>query len=106
VLSGSVRYSTEFSEDDEVLLEASLMLDMEEVHPYLFEPEWSSSDSDEETLDITNSREQRIGNTDWYYKGSLYAASIQNVFLQVHLQFLPVDAYCSRVYLLSRTRQY
>jgi len=30
-------YSTELSEDDEVLSEASLMLDTEEVHPYLFE---------------------------------------------------------------------
>jgi len=92
VLSGSVCYSTELSEDNEVLSEASLMLDTEEVHPYLFEPEQSSSDSDEEILDITNSHEEQIGNTDWYYAGSLCAASIQNVFLQVHLQFLPVDA--------------
>jgi len=36
VLSGSVRYSTELSEDDKVLSEASLMLDTEKVHPYLF----------------------------------------------------------------------
>jgi len=41
VLSDSVCYSTELSEDDKVLLETSLMLGMEEVHPYLFEPEWS-----------------------------------------------------------------
>jgi len=60
VLSGSVWYSTELSEDNEVLSEASLMLDMEEVHPYLFEPEWSSSKSDEETLYITDSRDTRL----------------------------------------------
>jgi len=41
VLSGSICYSTEFSEDDKLLSEASLMLDTEEVHLYLFEPEWS-----------------------------------------------------------------
>jgi len=62
ILSGSVCYSTELSEDNEVLSEVSLMLDMEEVHPYLFEPERSSSESDEETLDITDSHEERIGN--------------------------------------------
>ena len=33
-----------------MLSEVSLMLDTEGVHPYLFEPEWSSSQSDEETL--------------------------------------------------------
>ena len=49
VLSGSISYSTELSEDDEVLSEASSMLDdTEEVHPYLFEPEQSSSESDAE----------------------------------------------------------
>ena len=89
---------TELSEDDEVLSEASLMLDTEGVHSNLFEPERSSSESDEKTLDITYSREDRIGNTDWYYEGSLCTASIQNMFLQVHLQSLPVDANCSRVH--------
>jgi len=60
----SVCYSTEFSEDDEVLSEASLMLDTEGVDPYLFKPERSSSESGEETLDITDSREKQIGNMD------------------------------------------
>ena len=99
----SVCYSTEFSEDDEVLSEASLMLDTEGVDPYLFKPERSSSESHEETLDITDSYEKQIGNTYWYYKGSFCTALIQNVFLQVHLQSLPVDANCLRVHLLSRT---
>ena len=73
VLSGSVCYSTEFSED-EVLSEtgsgASLSLHTEEVLPYLFEPEWSSSGPDvdsTETLDTIDSCEERIGNTDWYW---------------------------------------
>ena len=61
VLSCSVCYSTELSEDDEMLSEAS---DTEGIHPYLFEHEWSSCESDEETLDITDSREEQIGNTD------------------------------------------
>jgi len=72
VLSGSVCYSTEFSED-EVLSEtgsgASLSLHTEEVLPYLFEPERSSSEpvvDSTETLDIVDTREERIGNTDWY----------------------------------------
>ena len=60
VLSGSVCYSTELSEDDEVLSEASSMLDDTEVHPYLFEPERSSSESDAETLDIADSRESEL----------------------------------------------
>jgi len=41
VLSGSICYS---SEDGKVLSEASLMLNTEEVHPYLFEPVQSSSE--------------------------------------------------------------
>ena len=72
VLSGSVCYSTEFSED-EVLSETgsgvSLLLHTEEVLPYLFEPEWSSSEPDmdsTETLDTVDTWEERIGNTNWY----------------------------------------
>ena len=52
------------------------MLDAEGVHPYLFEPEQSSSESDEETLDITYSCEEQIGNMDWYYEGSLCAECV------------------------------
>jgi len=63
VLSGSVCYFTELREDDEVLSEAgsevSLSLHTEDaVHPYLFEPEWSSSELDSETLDTVNSWEE------------------------------------------------
>jgi len=54
--------------------------------------------------DSRNSREERIGNMDWYYEGSLCAALIQNVLLQVHLQFLPADANCSRVQELDNIR--
>ena len=59
VLSGFIRYSTELSEDDEVLSEAgsevSLFFHMEDaVHPYLFKPEWSSSELDSETLDTVD----------------------------------------------------
>jgi len=55
VLSGSICYSAELGEDNEVLsevgsevgLEASLLLNtMEDVHPYLFETERSSSEPD------------------------------------------------------------
>jgi len=72
VLSGSVCYSTEFSED-KVLSEtgsgASLLLHTEEVLPYLFKSEQSSSEpavDSTETLDTVDSQEERIGNTDWY----------------------------------------
>jgi len=73
VLSGSVYYSTKFSEDD-VLSEtgsgASLSaLHTEDVLPYLFEPGRSSSEPDvdsTETLDAVDTWEERIGNTDWY----------------------------------------
>ena len=59
VLSGSICYPTELSEDDEMLSEAaseaSLLLHMKgAVHPYLFKPEWSSSELDSETLDIVD----------------------------------------------------
>ena len=71
VLSGSVCYYTELSEDDEVLSEAgsevSLLFHTEDVvHPYLFEPVRSSSELDSETLDTVDSWEERIGNTNWY----------------------------------------
>ena len=72
VLSGSVCYSTEFSEDEELSENrsgASLLLHTEEVLPYLFEPERSSSEPDvdsTETLDAVDTWEERIGNTDWY----------------------------------------
>lgn len=68
LLSGSVCYSTEFSDDHEELSEAPLLYHgTEEVHPYLFEPERSSSsEPDTETPDTVDYREERIGNTDWY----------------------------------------
>jgi len=70
VLSCSVYYSTEFSEDD-VLSEtgsgASLSaLHTEEVLPYLFKPERSSNEPDVdlmEILDAVDTWEERIGNT-------------------------------------------
>jgi len=68
VLSGSVCYSTELSEDDDVLSEAGSEVPLsvyteDAVHPYFFEPEQSSSELDSETLDTINSW---IGNTNWY----------------------------------------
>ena len=45
------------------------LLHTEEVLAYLFEPERSSSEPDVdsmETPDTVNTREERIGNTDWY----------------------------------------
>jgi len=74
VLSGSVCYS---SEDIKVLSEASLMLDKEEVHLYLFKSDQSSSESDDIT-DSCDLCEEQIGNTDWYYERSLCATSTQN----------------------------
>ena len=73
VLSGSVYYSTEFSQDN-VLSEtgsgASLsVLHTEEVLPHLFEPERSSSKPDvdsTETMDAVDTWEEWIGDTDWY----------------------------------------
>ena len=70
VLSCSVCYFTELREDDEVLSEAgsevlSLLISLhteDAVHPYLFEPERSSSELDSETLDTVNSRGEWMGN--------------------------------------------
>ena len=45
------------------------VLHTEEVLPYLFEPERSSSEPDvdsTETLDAVDTWEERIGSTDWY----------------------------------------
>jgi len=72
VLSDSVYYSTEFSEDD-VLSETGSGTSLSELHtedvlPYLFEPERSSSEPDvdsTETLDAVDTCEEWIGNTDW-----------------------------------------
>ena len=96
---GSVCYFTELREDDKVLSEArsevSLSFHTEDaIHPYLFEPERSSSELNSETLDTVNSREEQMGNTNWYWnEGSLCTASIQKVFLQtVHVKFLRFDA--------------
>ena len=70
VLSGSVYYSIEFSEDDVLSETASLLaLHTEEVFPYLFEPERSINEPDvdsAETLDAVDTWEEQIGNTDWY----------------------------------------
>ena len=51
VLSGSVCYSTEVSEDSNALSVASLSLPVEEIRLYLFEPEKSTSSESEETLE-------------------------------------------------------
>ena len=62
----------ELSEDEvlsETGSEVSLSLHTEEVLPYLFEPEWSSSEPDvdlTETPDTADTQEKRIGNTDWH----------------------------------------
>ena len=48
---------------------ASLSLHTEEVLPYLFKPEQSSSEPDvdsTEALDTVDTPEEWIGNTDWY----------------------------------------
>ena len=65
MLSGSVCYSTELSEDDEVLSEAgsevSLLFHTEDaVHPYLFEPQQPSNELDSEMLNTVDSWEERI----------------------------------------------
>jgi len=109
LLSGSVCYSTEFSDDHEELSEAPLLYHgTEEVHPYLFEPERSSSsEPDTETPDTVDYREERIGNTDWYLIWLVWLnLQYYRPFLQVYLQFLPAHANSSRVRLLSRTRQH
>jgi len=69
VLCGSVCHSTELSEDNEVLSEAgsevSLSLHTEDaIHPYLFEPEWSSSGL--RNAGYSQFLKERIGNTNWY----------------------------------------
>ena len=93
VLSGSTCYSTELSEEGEVLSEAgseiSLSLHTEDtIHPYLFKPEQSSSEQDSETLDTVDSQEEQIGNTNWYYnEGSFCTASIQNTFYRCTCNF-------------------
>jgi len=75
LLSGSVGYSTDLSEDSEAISDTS-----EEVHqvaakvlPYLFKPERHSgtySESEDEVAAVTDiSCEEQIGNTDWYMTG-------------------------------------
>ena len=71
ILSGSVRYSTDLSEDSEAISEPEEVDEpaRDEVLPYLFEPERRSrtySESEDETTVVTgDSGEERIGNTNW-----------------------------------------
>ena len=64
MLSGSLCYSTELSEGDEVLSEAGSEVSLsfhteDDVHSYLFEPEQSSSELDSEMLGTVDSWEER-----------------------------------------------
>ena len=101
LLSGSVCYSTEFSDDHEKLSEAPLLYHgTEEVHPYLFEPERSSS-TQKPRIQSTigkNGSETQTGTWIW-----LVWLNLQHYR---PFQFLPAHANSSRVRLLSRTRQH
>ena len=66
VLSGSAYYSTEISEDDDALSSPSLSLPMEEVWPYMFEPERSPGSEYEETPEVDHPGAEWLGNTEWY----------------------------------------
>jgi len=104
LLSGSVCYK--FSNDHKELSEGPLLYHgMEEVHPYLFEPEWpSSSEPDTETPDIVNYWEERIGNADWYLNmaSMVKLAALQTVFTGVPAIFVsPCQQLAS-----PRTRQH
>jgi len=87
LLSSSICYSTKFSDDHEELSEEPLLYhNMEEVHPYLFEPERSStSEPDTETPDTVNYQEERIRNTDWYLNmaSMVKLTALQTVFTGV-----------------------
>ncbi|XP_065899014.1 uncharacterized protein [Dysidea avara] len=70
ILSGSVRYSTDLSEDSEAISEPEEVDEpRDEVLPYLFEPERRSrtyNESDDETAVVSgDSGKERIGNTNW-----------------------------------------
>ena len=70
ILSESVRYSTDLSEDSEAISDPEEVDEpRDEVLPHLFEPERCSgtySDSEDETAVVTgNSGEELIGNTNW-----------------------------------------
>jgi len=75
LLSGSVHYSTDLSEDTEAISDASEEVDRvaSGVLPYLFEPERCSgtyNESEDEVAAVTDtSGEEQIGNTDWYVMG-------------------------------------
>ena len=69
VLSGSVYYSTEVSEDsDESSLLLALPMGVGEIRPYLLEPENSTSGSKSgEELEVDDeSGEEQLENTNWY----------------------------------------
>ena len=71
ILSGSVCYSTDLSEDSEAISEPEEVDEpaRDEVLPYLFEPGRRSgtySESEDETTVVAgDSGEERIGNTNW-----------------------------------------
>ena len=81
LLSGSVRYSADLSEDSEAISDASEEVDRvaAKVLPYLFEPERHSgtySESEDKVAAVTDtSGEEQIGNTDWYVMGVVYRQS-------------------------------
>ena len=73
VLSGLVCYSTEVSKDSDALSVASLSLPVEEIRPYLFEPERLTSSESEETLEIVDHPGiEWLGNTNWYVNKNFY----------------------------------
>jgi len=75
LLSGSVCYLTDLSEDSEPISDTSEEVNQvaAEVLPYLFEPERCSgtySESEDEVAALTDtSGEEQIRNTDWYRTG-------------------------------------
>jgi len=81
LLLGSVRYSTDLSEDSEAISDASEVVDRvaAEILSYVFESERRSgtySESEDEVAAVTDtSGEERIRNTDWYVMGVVYRQS-------------------------------
>lgn len=72
ILSGSVCYSTDYSDNDDDSINSSVSTEMG-VLPYRFEPEASDSESmgghggevDPSRADPSESSLERLGNTDW-----------------------------------------
>ena len=77
-LSSVLDSASEISEYDSVS-ESSLSPRLE-VEPYLFEPEWSSIDSEVEDLAEPDSHDTaagRVGNNNWYVSKMMYKACLK-----------------------------